>query len=347
MFFAKATRIQVGLRPAEVGYITMPAACSPKTAPGNGYLVNFDIQVKRLSKTGQRIRQSHGGGAFDPTTMKPEKQKLLQDLQQLSFSVDTGGKKNHLQDVFEVLGKAGIAKLRVLQPEWVNLWTMDDYMDQARIFRMVAGELMHILPKMNRHVLFQPLFHTNQTRFRECGYALQVAEAIFITKIMTLVIERVAQTPLEKIDPRNLPVWLAELAKLLYQKKDIANQPPILVQRVLYPAIVFDTVMYAFTMVKTVLGQDFGTEQQMRFHAEMLAQALVNQTPLDFTKVYFPLIAAGVIANPQISMPNEQVRETISMLAQTVQQRMPEKTPDNAFIFDILDNLIQRALEHF
>lgn len=346
MIFAKATRLQVGLRPSEVGYITMPAACSPKTAPGQ-YMVNFNIQVKRLSKAANRIRLPHGGGGFDLSALKTDTQNYIQNLRQLTFSMDTGGKRNHLQDTFEILDKRGIAKLKELQPAWVSLWTMDDYMDDAMMFRHVQADLEAFIPKLTRGVVFQPLFQATQARFRESSYPLHVAEAIFITKILTLTVERTSTQPLEKLDPRDLPNWVSQLTKLVYQKKDALSQPAALLQRALYPAIVLDAIEHGFTMIKTVLREDFGTEEEMRDYGDMVVRALVGKTPLDFDHTYLPLVAAGVIANPQIVMPNEQVRESIHMLSQALKQRMPERVDDNAFIFGIVDNLIQRALEHF
>jgi hypothetical protein len=53
----------------------------------------------------------------------------------------------------------------------------------------------------------------------------------------------------------------------------------------------------------------------------------------------------GVIANARITMPREQIRDTVFMLSKALEKRRPEKNGDNAFIFDLTDQLIEQALD--
>jgi hypothetical protein len=346
MFFAKSTRLQVGLQPAEVGYIKLPAACSPKTTPGDGYVINFKLQVKRMGR-GRRIRLPHGGGGFLKSALDNHIQQEIDKLQQLTFSVETGGKRNQLEDTFAVLARAGIAKLRELQPGWVSLWTMRDHLDDRMILNQAQDDIERILPQIKRDNIFKPLLQTTQNTFKEMGYPLHVAEAVFITKLVTLMLELDAKKPLELYEDDEFPSWMVQMARLIFQDKRYAQQPGFMLTRPLYPAVLHDAVSHAFVRVKTVLNEDFGNEQEMAEYADTIVQAVTRKQPLDFARVYLPLVAAGVIANPQITMPRENVRDTIYMLSRALEERAAERNPDNDFIFKIVDNLIQRALEHF
>jgi hypothetical protein len=58
-----------------------------------------------------------------------------------------------------------------------------------------------------------------------------------------------------------------------------------------------------------------------------------------------PLVMGGVIANVRVTMPREQIRETVFMLSKALEKRRPEKNDANAFIFDITNHLIEQALD--
>jgi hypothetical protein len=52
-----------------------------------------------------------------------------------------------------------------------------------------------------------------------------------------------------------------------------------------------------------------------------------------------------VIANMRVTMPREQVRETVFTLSKALERRFPEKHADNAFVFDITSRLVESALD--
>lgn len=346
MFFSKQARLLVGLQPAEVGYITLPISCSPKTTPAEDYVVGMKIQVKKLNKQVNPIRLPEGGGTFTMATLAEEAQKDIQTLQRLSFSVDDGGKRNMLQDTFGILPPSGIASLRQLQAGWVSLWTMRDYMDDSILIQRVKPELDILLPQLNRTQLFKPFLQTIQEHFKQAAYPLHVAEAIYVTKILTLVVEQTAEQ-VAVTDPEDLPNWLKSAARVLFQEKRFANQGKYLMTEHLFPVLLHETIMHAFTMVKTVLNEDFGTQAEMTEYAESIVTALTTGQPINFARTYLPLICAGIIANTRVTMPREQVRESLFMISRALEQRRQERTEDNAFVFEITNNLIERGLEHF
>lgn len=345
VFYNKSSRLLVGLQPAEVGYVTMPISSSPNAAVADGYVVTMKLQVKQLNKNAVKVRSPRGGGVFARATLSEQTQNEMQKLQGLTFSIDTGGKRNQLQDTFEILPR-GIASLRELKPGWVSLWTMRDYLDESLIVKRVQNELAEILPHLRREVVFKPLLQAVQEHFKQCLYPLHITEAIVITKLLTLVVEQTAeQAPVSA--PSEIHSWYTQMARLLFQEKRFAQQPVYLVSKHLFTSILHDAILHGFTMVKTVLGEDFGDKDEIEAYAESVVSALISQEPLNFARTYLPLMAGGVIVNNRVTMPREPVQETLHSLSKAMKQREAERTKDNQFIFGMVENLIERGIEHF
>ena len=345
VFFNKSSRLLVGLQPAEVGYVTMPISSSPNAAVADGYVVTMKIQVKQLNKNAAKVRSPKGGGVFARATLSEKTQDDMEKLQGLTYSIDAGGKRNQLQDTFGILPR-GIASLREFKPGWVSLWTMRDYLDENLIVKRVQNELAQVLPQLKREVVFKPLLQAVQEHFKECHYPLHITEAIVITKLLTLVVEQTAErAPISA--PSEIHSWYIQMARLLFQEKRFAQQPIYLVSKHLFPTIVHDAVLHGFTMVTTVLGEDFGDAEEIESYAESIVSALISHEPINFARTYLPLMAGGVIVNNRVTMPREPVQETLHNLSKAMKQRETERTKENQFIFGMVDNLIERGIEHF
>jgi hypothetical protein len=98
-------------------------------------------------------------------------------------------------------------------------------------------------------------------------------------------------------------------------------------------------------MVSTVTNENFGSVEETSRYAENMVEALSQHRPLDLARAYLPLVMGGLIATARVTMPREQIRETVFMLSKAVEKRRPEKNQDNAFIFDLMDKLVERALD--
>ncbi|NDJ76706.1 MAG: hypothetical protein GYB65_10650 [Chloroflexi bacterium] len=344
-FTTQASRVRIGLQPAEVGFAKIDVSTSPKTAPASGYVLGIDLEVKEMSKKLQRIRAAQGGGTFLFNELAAETQAYIQALRALAFSTDPGGKRHHIQVPFKMLPPALASLKKDIQPDWISLWTLRDYADDYTIASQVWEIASRVVEKLRRETVFMPLLKATQARFAECGYKLHPPEAIFITKLLTLIYELGVHAP-QPDDPRPAwPRWFTKLCRLLQQQPELANRPDPLAARLLYADVVYDAIMYAFTMLSTVLEESFGDESETTTYAEDIVDALVQQSPLDFARAYFPLVVGGIIANTRVTMPNEQIRETVFILSKALKQRQPEKNADNAFVFDMADRLIERALD--
>ncbi len=344
-FSAKNNRLLVGLRPAEVGYVVLPITTSPKTAVGSAYIAGISMDIKRMNKQHpQRIREAGGGGVFVLQDLPEKNRQAMLELRSLHFSIEPMGKKNHIQTTFDMLPPA-VAGLKELKANWVSLWTMQDYADEYTIAHKVWGPAQNIIKKLTRENAFMPLLKATQTKFQACGYPLNPPEAIFITKMLTLLLEMGIVEP-DPLNPQPVwPHWFTRLCRLLVQEPALENQLDPLLSHLLYADLAYDAIMYAFTMLSTVLKENFGTEDEIGRYADDIIDALEKSRPLDFARTYFPLVLGGLIVNARVTMPREQIRETVFILSKATDNRKKEWNEDNAFIFTMCEKLIERALD--
>ncbi len=343
-FSLKSSKLRIGLRPAEVGFMTLPVLSSAQTKPARGYTIGLNVEVKRVGKERpQRVRETNGGGRFNIEELSDAVQKQISTLRMLHFSADNGGKKNFARAAFEV-HPAASASTAELKPNWVSLWTLRDYMDEYTMAQKVWPVAQKIAKQLTRDKIFMPLLKSIQTNFQACGYPLSSPEALFIAKQLTLILEQ-GVTAATSVDPRpDWPHWFAKLVKLLYGDEGLANSPvEQIATQLLFNELVYDGIMQGFTMVGTVLNEDFGTPDETGHYAADIVDLLGHTKPLDFARAYLPLILGGLIACGRVVMPGEQLINTIELLSKALANREREKNEDNDFIFDMAHKLIVRA----
>jgi hypothetical protein len=344
-FTAASTKLRIGLRPAEAGYVSLPFTILSTTRPAPDHVAGVSLDVRRMSKLSpQRVRAVAGGGAFRVPELPEEAQNEMRALRGLPFSIDPGKKKKYIQVPFNVLPPT-IAGLSTPRADWISLWTMGDLADDVAVARQVAEPLRASLQQFKRENVFMPLLKATQEHFGASGYPLLPPEAIFITKLLTLVIETAVAEP-STANPRPAwPRWYTRLGRLLAQDAALAGQIEPVVTRLIYPDLVYEAVLHGFGTVGAATREDFGTPDEMSEYAGGIVGALERRQPLDMARAYLPLVMGGVIANARITMPREQIRDTVFMLSKALEKRRPEKNGDNAFIFELTDQLIEQALD--
>ncbi len=345
-FATKTTRLVVGLRPAETGFLTLPVVASPTAQPGPGYLIGLRMEVKRMEKKRkpQRVRAAQGGGRLVLEELAEEAQGHIQALRGLAFSINNDGKKDRLFAPLTLLPPA-VASLGEAKPAWISLWTIADYADPYAIARKVWEPAQQVIQQARRETVFMPLLKATQEHFQACGYPLLPPEAIFITKLLTLILEMGVIEPTPAEERPTWPRWFVKLCRLLNREPALAAHVAALVTEHVYTDLVYDAIMYGFAMVGTVTNEQFGTPEETSRFATDIAEALAAHQPMDFARAYLPLVLGGLIANARVTMPNEQVRETVFMFSKALEKRRPERTADNGFVFDIANQLVARALD--
>ncbi len=346
-FSAKTSRLLVGLRPAEVGVMALPMLVLPTAQPGAGYVVGLNLDIKRIGKKSQRVRAVTGGGEFDLQTLPKEVKQQIADLRSLAYSSESGGKKNHIQAAFEVRPPAlsSLSALKDQKADWTSLWTMQDYLDERVILEKTWSIAQTATIHLKRDIVFMPLLRATQERFKASQYPLLPPEAIFITKLLTLILETDVPMPAANTPLSTLPRWFMRLARVLFQEPGLSSQHEALATQLVYEELLHDAVVQGFSMVSMVTNEQFGSAEETERYAAGLVDTLHDQQSMDLARVYLPMVMAGLISASRVTMPREQVRDTVFMLSKALEKRRAEKTPENGFVFDITTQLIDRALD--
>ncbi len=348
-FFAQRERLLVGLRPAEVGYVTLPASSSPKTATGEDYQLVVDLGVKVVDgRKPRRVRAPAGGGVLVETELSEEVQERIWELEQMVFSTEQVGRSS-LAVSFGIKPST-LGTVADFSPGWTSLWTMRDHVDERLLVDRVRDPLVALLPRLKRDNVFFPLLDRVQTRFRESGgYPLRAGEAVVIAKLLTLVLEQGVLElgeDLEALDELEVkpPAWLVRTCRVLFDRPEAAQNAGFLATELIFDELMGDAIRLGLTMVGTVLDEDFGDEQDQDRLVDSVMTRLESRG-MDFQHTYLPLVMGGLIANARVVMPQEKARETIWLLRKNREQRASEQDETNASIFQMVDQLIDRALD--
>lgn len=367
-FVSKKSRLVVGLRPAEVGYVILPLSCLPDTAVSDDYRIGMEVAAKALKKPA-RVRQADGGGSFDIDNLPDDKRDRVEELRGLRFS---GSKRFGLRDVLEtpfsvMPGKVG--QMVDFNAGWVSLWTMADMADiRGLLSRYGSTMIERVLPMLRREYAYAPLLHTTVTRFAEAGYPLHDLEAVYITKSLMRVLEmamprdnvfdylasreyNVALTIKEGIpddgsDP-SLPRWAAKMLRAVSQNEQVAAHPAAALTQLMYTDLVYDSIFNAFSAIKTATGEEMGTHAEITAFAERVVEMLTDKREMDILHAYMPLVLGGIVMYERIYMPDDDLGEQLRGMADVLAEREPEHNSDNDFIFTMARQLVNRSLQKY
>lgn len=382
MFIAQTERILVGLEPAEVGVLTLPLTSSPLAAPSekkkkgsairsltgssdageSGYTLGVDLRVKRKGRS-NTVRHSDKPVPFSPVglDMPPESLEHLEWLKTFQYSAEQV-KRGRLVAGFEVLAPAGPSLGGLdLKPDWRSLWTKRDHIDEAVVLEAVAEEAHALTSHLQREAVFKPLLQKVQFAYRNAGYPLHTGEAVFVTKLLVMVLEQG-----ETLGP-GLPVarWYVRLCRLLYAKDPALRSKERLVTDLLWRDLLTDAVTLAFNAITVVAHRPLDLflsnviKQKVREgdvnsvlsgFAQRLGDWLSRNEPankplMDFGDAYMPLVLGGLVANIRITMPGESALDSMHLFKRCRDQRANEMNDANRHIFEITDLLLDRGFD--
>jgi hypothetical protein len=342
-------RIVIGLRPAEVGYVALPVIANPTAAPGAGYTLQIEVEITRKEKNPERVRVADGSQPIRFAQIKPELRPQIQSLSSLSYTTSATGRTTKTSTTLSVpfaLNPPGISKLvEVSKAGWTSLWTMhdglggDDIAEQARRYTSV------VLPQFNRRQMFFPLLETIQAHAEAAGYRLWAGEAVLIAKQVVLLMETGQPAPSADVEVPTYPRWFTRLAQLLLQQPDLANDPRRLATDLIFQDLLFDAALSAFTTLKGATTENLGSQQEMNDYADSAVQSFMGEgEPLDLIRVYLPLVLGGLLNNSRLMMAGESALDSLELLVNARIHREAERSEDNQFVFELLDELLDRGL---
>ncbi len=371
-FVSKTERLVVGLRAAEVGYVSLPLACLPDTAVGDGYKLGMAVEAKPVSKP-RRVRLPEGGAPFAVEHVSDEIQAHLLELKRLTFSVARRGLIGMIIEAPFVVMGSQVGAIPDFKPGWHSLWTMLDYYRDERLLLERHSDVLltRVLPLLKRHKLFTPILNAVQRRIGGAGYALRPVEALYIAKLLVTVLEMASPTA-EAYDHPNddqlnvalllkkrggvpqadgsiaLPSWCRAFLRALERDEHAADRPIQMLVGPLFDELLRDAVRLAFRAIIAVTGADLGTEDDMREYSERLISLIVKPSqPLTFSDVYLPLVIGGIIFADRVIAPDERVGDRLVEMETVLQERADERSEDNELVFELAERVLDQALQKY
>lgn len=364
-FIAKSSRLVVGLRPAEVGYVVLPVSSMPDTAVSDQYKIGMGVEVKALEKPA-RIRLPEGGGVVAMEYLTDETIAKLNELKKLTFSAAKRGLMGTVIEApFNILS-AQMGQLADLKPGWVSLWKMSDYQDDRLLLDKYGTILADkILPSLKRDKLYPALFQATKDRIAATGFDIQPIEAHYIAKLMVVLLEAAAPDeetfdPLEfdnfnvrailkkgTNDPTALPGWCRALLKAIDRDQSAADGIIHALSTTLYDELLRDCIAHSFDMIVNSTGEDLGSETDMREYGERLIGDIMKGNPLTFVDIYLPLALGGVIVYDRSILADEKVGEALTAIFKQIKVRQSEVTEENELVYRMAAQVIDRALQKF
>lgn len=366
-FVSKKSRIVVGLRPAEVGYVVLPLSCLADTAVSDDYRLGMEVTVKPLKKPA-RVRSAGGGGTFEADSLRPEVRQQLEDLRALRFSsAKRFGLRDVLEASFSVLpGKVG--QMTDFSAEWVSLWTLADMVDtRALLARYGAALAEQTLPLLGRAHSYAPLLAATNARFTAAGCPLHALEAMYITKMLVRVLEmalpqdnvfdylanpeyNVALTikkglPADGSEPA-LPRWGVKMLRAVSQDAQVAARPAAALAQLMYTDLLHDAVIHSFAVIKTATGEEIGTDEEIAHHAGQLI-ALLENGGMDVLHVYMPLVLAGIVLYDRVVLPDDDLGEQLVQMGDVLAGHENQQAASSDLIFTMARQLINRSLQKY
>ncbi len=330
----------IGMRPGEVGLLRVPLVPQPPTQPGTGFPVRVAVRY-RSAAPGNIVRPPAGGAPPSVISLSPFK---LQALREITFNAHTWNESGDvLTSYFDIAPKRLPPTDQDMTAHYETLWThevMDKEVRQAQAMVRVARQ---VIGASSRAVLYRMLMETLEERFATRGLPLHPGEVSAIAKMMTYTIDEAPNLePNYNIADRR---WFQTLCQVLAHDPDLQNADLAdLMVDYLFEAAVWDSVLLAFSVLKTRTREDLGDYNERINYANRLLSWLSGFGAPDLTYVYLPLALGGVAINRLVSLDRlENPWVMLLDLREAMGGRARLLSGEAGVIFDILKELLKEA----
>jgi hypothetical protein len=364
-FVGKKTRLVVGMGPAEIGCVLLPATCLADTAVSDGYKVGVEVEVKPMSKP-RRVRHADGGTPVNYQDLTDASVERIEELKGLTFwtTKRLGLGRTIVEAPFSVM-PGRIGQIVDFTPGWVSVAALSDFKDNRYLLHLYGDRLkLTALPQFKRSLLFAPLLEATSTHFKQAGYPLHEAEAILIAKLLMLILEysmpketahgyvaagRYGITPLLERDlqsldePPELPDWCLHLLRAIDRDERAIERAGQMIVRYLYLHLLRDGIRHGFELVLNATGEDLGSPQELEEYGDTVLSMFETKQGMDFSHVYLPLLMGGILVHERLPLSKEDPSELLTSATAALEQRRPECSEEDLPIYDITSRLLEGA----
>jgi hypothetical protein len=334
-FFTSRPRVSLTLPPGECGLFHLPVTPELPTPPGTGYRVRVQIETNPPAGARQ-IRPSSGGPQPSLLAISPFRLAVLREI---PFGGPAAG-EDTLVAAFDVLAGRFPPQPDDPAPHYEPLWTTGDLQQEQARARAVSVEALSFARRLDRGAVEWGLRERTRLAFGGAGMPLHPGETLYVAKILAYVMAD--GLDLEPGFSLAGSHWFGRLCWLL------ANNPSVLddtgeLLRLVYTAAVQDAVMLGFHMVAHGAQADFGDQGEQAAYTDKVVAALEGRAPLALEHVYVPLVMAGMMVAPHVTVPGENPWHSLAQLEEARDGRIDLAGAAFGEVFDILNYLIDKT----
>jgi hypothetical protein len=223
-----------------------------------------------------------------------------------------------------------------LTPTFLSHWTVKDLAIQGKARQQVNDQQLYLEPQLNRSALYAAFLEESQDRYRQAGLPLHLGEAIFLAKILTFAVEYFLGIP-HGYEAMLLPAYT-----LAYRYDLPTSDPVFLVVRADYSRMTRLAISLSFGLLREHLQRDpWSLEEQMAV-GQFVSDRVEGAAPIPAEFLYLPLILGGVMVSNQVTMPGEDVAQSLDLLAKARALREAQLA-ENDELNQFLEQLFQEA----
>jgi hypothetical protein len=325
-------RTDIPLAAAEVGEVKIPILCANETPPRD-YQFLTEFACKQEEK-GLFIRSKRNEGRLGKTLLTFRTGMGLSATVGLGFVAQT-----HLQQklLLKVDGSPSPATTTPdLTPTFLSHWTVKDLSIQGKARQQVNDQQLYLEPQLNRAALYAAFLEESQERYGQAGLPLHIGEAIFLAKILTFAVEYFLRIP-HGYEAILLPAYT-----LAYRYDLPTSDPVFLVVRADYARMTQLAISLSFGLLREHLQRDPWSLEEQIAVGQFVSERVERPAPLPVEFLYLPLILGRVMVSNQVTMPGEDVTQSLSLLEQSRRHRSPE-LGENPDLLGVLDQLVATA----
>lgn len=336
--FTPRPRFAFNLPAGETGLLHVPVVPELPTEPGSGYPIYVHVAVQKPDRFG-RVRPLSGGPPPSLLAISPFRVTVLRDVHFVAQSAES----NWLGVTFDVLTGRFPPRAEPPAPRYEALWTVRELAQERARTQEVAGEALRFARGLTRTNVYAPLLQRTRDVFGDAGLPLHPGEILFITKLLTYVMEDGLE--LEQGASLVQSFWFQRLCGLMASDPTVLDNVDQLI-KLLYSAVVQDAVLLGFKMVTHNTGVEFGDEDEQNGYAARVVGVVEGRLPASLEHIYVPLAMAGTMLVAQMTIGQENPWQSLAALQEARDGRTALAGGALREVFDILNQMIAKAEQH-
>ena len=295
---------------AEVGFLSIPITTNEKSKTGQ---VSITVEVGVKVAKGVGVRHSRKKPVLP--------NKLFDDLVGLNLVRVVGvnyntknGKKNKFD--LNIVAGAGENQTKNLAYQYQTLWTFDDGIGLNKARMQINDQRAKIFDDLKLEAIFTALYAESQERFAECGLLLRIGEAIAMGKILTYTVQYFLQNA-DLQDALLCPMW-----EMAIEHNIPTTETLDVLRYVGYDHILRLAMSLSFGLIAQVSkGKQTWPSEERRGLIGFISESLAQGDTLEDDFLYLPLMFGAININTQVTLPGEDIEQSLQLLAQARQAR--------------------------